>query len=109
MAVEHKELAAGRWFGFTLAEQLGNVGSEVHRAFSAYGKNEENFRRAFHRTLELIDLTLRDPRHRGRLKEIARLRELFCDAAAGGTAYRTNLEDLDRYLMCFASAARLKR
>jgi len=25
----HKELASGRWFKFSLAEQLANVGSEI--------------------------------------------------------------------------------
>jgi hypothetical protein len=28
----HQNLAVGRWFEMTLAEQLGNVGSEVGRA-----------------------------------------------------------------------------
>ena len=109
MGTQHKELAAGRWFGLTLCEQMGNIGSEVHRAASARGESDENFRSAFRRTLELIDLTLNDPRHRSRLKEIARLRELFCDAASGGAVYGAKLEDLDRYLLQFALAARRGR
>ena len=109
MPAQHKELAAGRWFRLTLAEQLGNIGSEVHRAASAHNKNDSEFRPAFYRALELIGLTLQDPRHRGRLKEIARLRETLCDAAAGGAMYHTTLEDIDRYLMHFALAARLRR
>ena len=109
MPVQHKHLAAGRWFELTLAEQLGNIGSEVHRAAASRGKSEDDFRVAFQRALELIDLTLADPRWRGRLKEIARLRELLGDAASGGVTYLTTLEDLDRYLMHFAIAARLRR
>ena len=107
--MQHKDLAAGRWFELTLAEQLGNVGSEVHRALAAEGRNSEDFQAAFRRALELLDLTLRDPSHRGRLKEIARLRELLCDAALGSRMYRSSLADIDRYLLTFAVAARQQR
>src|SRR3989344_844600 len=93
MAIQHRELAAGRWFALTLAEQLGNIGSEVHRL--AIAKNENDRNAAFVRALELIDLTLADPRHREHLKEVARLREFLCDAATGGRSYRTKVEDID--------------
>jgi hypothetical protein len=65
---------------------------------------------AFERALELLDLTLGDPRWRNRLCEIARARELLCAAAlGGGREYRTSLEDLDRYFLAFAVAARNAR
>ncbi len=107
MPFQHQELASGRWRTLSLLEQLGNIGSEVHKMVMR-GRDEAGVRAAFHRALELIDLTLDDPRHRGRLKEIARLRELLCDAAADRT-YGTTGEDIDRYLMQFAVAARLRR
>ena len=102
----HKEAAEGRWFKFSLAEQLGNIGSEVSRARRAQGKDEERFWNAVYRALELFDLTLEDPRWRGRYKEIARAREVFCDAVYGGKLYKSTLEDLDKYFMHFAIAAR---
>ena len=64
---------------------------------------------AFERALELLDLTLADPRWLGRLREIARARELLCDAALGGGEYGTTVEDLDRYFLAFAVAARSGR
>jgi len=64
---------------------------------------------AFERALELLDLTLADSRWRGRLREIARARELLCDAATGGTEYGTMLEGMDRYFLAFAVAARISR
>ena len=70
------------------------------------GRDEALAARAFERALELLDLTLADPRWRGRLREIARARELFCDAAAGGGEYGSRLEDLDRYFLAFAVAER---
>src|SRR3989338_6451979 len=105
MDIQHRDLAGGRWHALSLAEQLGNVGSEVHRAVSAEGNNDSDFHAAFTRALELFDLTLADPRHRKRLKEIARARELLCDAAGQRSVYQTTLEDNDAYLLCFAMAA----
>jgi hypothetical protein len=64
---------------------------------------------AFERALELLDLTLADPRWRGRRKEIARSRELLCDAALGGHEHGATLEDLDRYFLAFAVLARRGR
>ena len=105
----HRELAAGRWARLSLAEQLANVGSEVGRLRRWRERDERLATGAFERALELLDLTLADPRWRGRLKEIARARELLCDAASGGQEYRTTLDALDRYFLAFAVAARAHR
>lgn len=109
-AYRHQELAAGRWRQLSLAEQLGNVGTEVGRMLRRRrGNDERSAVAAFERALELLDLTMADPRWRGRLREIARARELLCDAASGGREYGTRLEDLDRYFLAFAIAARRNR
>jgi len=105
---QHQSLAEGRWFSFSLAEQLGNIGSEVNRAIRARG-DVKRFDGAVTRALELFDLTLSDPRWRKRLKEIARSREVFCDATYGGLEYNTTLEDLNNYFLYFALAARANR
>ena len=103
----HPELAAGRWQRLSLAEQLANVGAEVGRMHRRRATEERAA--AFERALELLDLTLADPRWRGRLKEIARAREVLCDAADGGRAYGATLADLDRYFLDFAVVARRGR
>jgi len=106
----HKELAAGGWSNLTLMEQLGNIGSEVGRAARAEGKNPAVLEAAAKRALELFDLTLKDPRWRRRLREIARAREVFCDAVwNSGRAYQSRLDELDKYFFRFAYAARLKQ
>lgn len=106
----HRELAEGRWQQLTLMEQLGNVGSEVHRSIMWHEKNDlPHFQNAFDRALELFDLTLADPRWKGRRKEIARSREVFCDIFYGDNQYGTDPQSLDDYFMQFAVAARLKR
>lgn len=103
----HKELAEGRWYKMSLMEQLGNIGSEVGRARIYKEKNDkERFQKTVDRALELFDLTLNDPRWQGRLKEIGRARDVFCDAILDSKEYGSNLADLERYFMYFAFAAR---
>jgi hypothetical protein len=105
---QHQSLPEGRWFTFSLAEPLGNTGSEVNRVIQARA-DAKRFDSAVVRALELFDLTLSDSRWRKRLKEIARAREVFCDAAYGHSEYNTTLEDLNTYFFYFALAARSNR
>ena len=108
MVFKHKELAAGRWYELSLKEQLSNIGSEVLRAARQQGKDEKLFWAAVERALELFDLTLEDSRWKGRRWEIARAREVFCDAVYGGKLYQSSLQDLMRYFDQFAYAVRLR-
>jgi len=107
--IQHRDLAAGRWWQLTLAEQLGNVGSEISRAAKWSGRNDALARGALERALELLDLTLDDPRHRqspARLRELARTREVVVDFFAGANEYRSTAADLQRYFDAYALAAR---
>ena len=61
---------------------------------------------AVDRALELMDLTIEDPRWRKRLKEILRAREVICDRFYGTNEYRTTDELLQKYFLQFALAAR---
>ena len=103
----HKELASGGWSRFSLKEQLGNIGSEMSRVINWRAKDKKLYEGAVERALELFDLTLEDPRWRGRLWEIARAREVFCDIIFGRNEYKSSLNDLLRYFDQFAYAARL--
>lgn len=109
MAVIHSNLAAGAWQRLSLAEQLGNVGSEVSRARMRQSDDPDRFLQAMDRALELLDLTIQDSRWRFRLKELTRTREFLCDALTGGSNYQATLDELDRYFLTFAIAARLKK
>jgi len=108
MVFQHKELAMGQWQKLSLAEQLGNIGSEVSRAARWEDKDEKLFWGAVERALELFDLTLSDLRWKGRHWEIARAREVFCDAVYGGKLYKSSLQNLTHYFDIFAFAARKK-
>lgn len=104
----HDELAQGRWQTFTLAEQMGNIGSEVSRARKWENKDTKIFRNTIFRAIELLDLTISDPRWLTRLKEIVRVKEVLCDIVFGENQYQTTLADFDRYFTQFAMLARTK-
>jgi hypothetical protein len=59
--------------------------------------------------LELLDLTLADPRNRrsvARLREIARTREVVVDFFAGANEYGSTSASLQKYFDAYAIAAR---
>ena len=101
----HPTLAAGRWFTFSLAKQMANIGSEVYRASKWQKRDQQLYNKAIERALELLDLTIADKRWRKRLKELTRLREVLCDAFLGGKEYGSRLEDFDSYFLPFTIAA----
>lgn len=105
----HQQLAAGRWFTMSIADQLGNVGSEYERACRAKEQhNPERFDAAAGRFLELMDLTIIDPRWRNhRLKELCRVREEACNELYGESQYK--LWSLKNYFFNFALMARANR
>ena len=106
----HATYAAGKWQTLTLAEQMGNIGSDVHRSIVFWQRNDtDRFASAFDRALELFDLTLADSRWRGtRGREIARAREVFCSLFFSSEPYDAP-EKMDRYFTEFAIAARRNR
>jgi hypothetical protein len=107
-APDHLEAARVSWAKFSLIEQMANIGSEVSRTLRAKG-NHPRYWGAVTRALDLFYLTVEDPRWKGHLKEILRVRELFAAAALESDEYKTSLQDLDRYFDCFAWLARSDR
>ncbi|TSC95264.1 MAG: hypothetical protein Athens101410_671 [Parcubacteria group bacterium Athens1014_10] len=107
--VYHPSLKNGKWQTLSLAEQMGNIGSEISRAINWKERDEELFEKAIERGLELLDFTIADPRWRKRLKEIVRVREFICDSVFGDKEYGNSLEDFDRYFLSFALAARARK
>lgn len=97
-----------RWVTLTLAEQLGNIGSEVGRARAWQGRDEKSFWGAVTRALNLIDLTRGDGRWIKRRFELDRVRETFADAVLGGAEYQCTLAGLEDYFMRFALYSRNK-
>jgi hypothetical protein len=64
---------------------------------------------AFERALELLALTIDDPRHRRRLHELTRLREALLDYFLGSNQFCSTETSWRRYFYGYGYAAALKR
>lgn len=110
MRVMHQQAASGRWFRFSLMEQLSNVGSEIERTIRWKEREElEDSRAAFERALELLDLTVADPKNKNRLKEILRAREALVDYFMYNNEYMTTDKFWRQYFLDFGFAAAIQR
>lgn len=97
----HPQLAAGRWAQMTLAAQMANIGSEVHRTYSNLSSGKtERARVCFERALELFDLSLDAKPREAAIRELCLARDYFCEMYLN-----KNLEELaalDKYFYAFA-------
>ena len=109
----HAELASGRWQTLSLVEQLANTGSEVERAINWSAKGRPEYaQNALERALELLDLTIGDPKHRGRagrLKELTRLREVLLDYFVGENEFGSSGASWRSYFQPFGVAVAVRR
>ena len=96
-----------KWVQLSLAQQLGNLASEMTRARHWEMKNDVvNCNRALERALDLLDLTLTDNRWRFRRRELTLLREIICDCFSPKKEYEVSLSDLEKYCTDFALSSR---
>jgi len=107
MKIYHKQMANGAWRKFSLVEQMANIGSEVFRTISWREKDQKYSKMAFERCLELIDLTVADPKNRSRLKEILRVRECLADYFFGDNIYYSTDKLWQNYFYGFNYATRI--
>lgn len=108
----HQSLTSDRWFKFSVAEQMANIGAEIGRTINWKRKGDvDNSRAAFFRALELIYFTVEDPKNkvRGRLREILRTREALIDHFVYDNVYNTTDEQWENYFYHFNYAAALER
>jgi hypothetical protein len=106
----HKELAAGKWFLLSLVEQLANVGMEIERTISWRQQgNHEYSTQSFERALELLYLTIKDNKNKGRRKELVRARELLADHFYFNNEYQSSEQSWQEYFYLFNYAAALVR
>lgn len=108
--IMHKTLADGRWFEFSLMEQLANIGSDIERTISWRKRgNAEHSQKALERALELIHFTIADPKNKKRLKELVRMREVLIDYFVYDNIYQSTDELWQRYFHYFSYVAAIRR
>lgn len=104
--IQHKDLFE-RWREMSIAEQMGNIGSEVSRSLKNQNK-PTRFQGAFDRALELFDFTIESLQRRkasAELGEVCRAREEFCDYF-NGNSMNTDPAKMQKYYDEFAILAR---
>lgn len=90
------------WQNLSLSVQLANVGSEVERTMIWKNKKNPNFsQKAFTRCLELLDLTINDPKNCRRLRELTRIRETLVDYFVGNNIYKSSDKLWHKYFFAF--------
>ena len=110
MTVTHKELTHERWFSFSLMEQLANVGMDVARTIQWRARGNSDYsQKALERALELLDLTVADPKNRGpRRKELLRVREALVDHFIYDNEYASTDDQWQKYFFNFNYAAAIQ-
>jgi len=92
-----------RWHTLSLAAQMGNIASELSRAYHFEKKNDDACREnSFMRAFELIDLTISDQRYLKKLKELTRLREVICNWYSRSNTYDVSPESIQKYCIDFS-------
>lgn len=98
----HKNLENSRWYSFSFYEQMANIGSEVERTINWKKKaNKDYSQMAFFRMLELLNMTVSDPKNKNRLKELCRLREVLIDYLWGENIYQSKEIPTKNYFCAF--------
>jgi hypothetical protein len=105
------QIDRNRWAQMSIFEQMGNIGSEVGRAISARRANrEDRVEGAIIRALDLfsatVEVNLAQFPHRAR--EVLLARDQFLALFYEDT-FEDDAENIERYFMQYALAARRER
>jgi hypothetical protein len=106
------QIDRNRWAKFTLFEQMGNIGSEVGRTFSAGRKQDSDaVFKAVIRTLDLFAATaeLVAKSSSSRTKEVLRAKDQYLQIVLSKTFNSVEAQQIERYFMEFARATRSQR
>ncbi|MBQ6154524.1 hypothetical protein IJJ27_03630 [bacterium] len=109
---QHGQELVNQWSTMPFHLQMGNIGSEVSRALKAQIKGkQQRMLSACYRGLELFDLAInaacdhyRQHPESGRLKELCRAREEFCDYFFADNSWGTDSVAMQRYYDQFVTA-----
>ena len=105
----HSAETRADWKTHSIVYQMGNIGSEVSRSLKWTAKgNQARADKAIDRTLELFDLTIEtNINNSGRLTELLKARDEFCDYFFAGNSYHTDPAQMQKYYDGFAMMLQL--
>ena len=95
----HGEETRRDWKNHSIMYQMGNIGSEVSRALRWTEKGKQaRADKAIDRALELFDFTIEaNVKNPGRLREVLKARDEFCDYFFNDNSYHTDPARMQRY------------
>jgi len=105
----HQGLTSGRWQKLNIFEQMANIDAEIGRTLNWRDKSPADSTMTFERALELLDLTIADPKNRNSLKELLRLRETLTDYFVFDNQYSSSKSSWENYFYAFNYAARINK
>ena len=83
----HKDLTFDKWIKQSKQAQIMNIGAEISRAQNWQNlKQREKVKECIERALDLLDLTVQDPRWGSKLGDLLRIREAFSSFYVNETA-----------------------
>jgi len=98
-------MAENKWARLSLAEKMGNIGSEISRARSADEQNNiERRNKSLDRATELVSLTFLNEKVDARIREINLLRDVIYNIKNGSKDI--NLKSIEQYCLPFGILAR---
>lgn len=106
----HQESTHREWRHRSISFQLASIGAEFGRSMKEKVRGvsfDESL--AFERMIELIDLTIEDPKNFNRLSELCKLRECLCDFLVGSNTWQSSAEYFEKYFLDFALEAQGER
>ncbi|MBR3131878.1 hypothetical protein IKG33_00480 [Candidatus Saccharibacteria bacterium] len=100
-----------KWGEYSIAYQMGNIGSEVSRSLKWTAKgNKQRANVAIDRALELFDFTINaNIKNPPRLREVLIAREEFCDYFFNHNSWQTDPKRMQKYYDGFVMMERLAK
>jgi hypothetical protein len=78
--IHHKNLSENKWFDYSEGQQILMIANELNRAKNwILKKNTDNVNLCYERAFELADLTISDPKWKGKRRELLRFREYLAE------------------------------
>jgi len=105
----HKDLSLERWFKFAFVEQMANVGAEIGRTVKWKQTDIKHSNGAFARGMELLCLTIGDPKNKKHLNKLLEIKDGLIDHFVGSNKYETTDEQWDKYFYAFGYIAAINR
>lgn len=95
----------GKWQKMNINEKMGNLASEVAKSFYWKNKDKKTALSTAERALELFDLTAEQMEDRAGLKEILKLRSVFCDTFFDFGQFAVPEKAINNYFLPFITGS----